>query len=285
MKRPLSIIKEQLKNDTDISDFCRKNKLTEEQFLNSFSKFLIQMENNRICKGCDGRQCAMDPLGMQTELVYDDGKVDLRYFECPKYIGKKYSNIDMLYFPNSHRFYNQQLFLHSSRALAFKYMNEFKSKYKPGEFIKGIYFHGIFGTGKTFLMLKLASDLAEANVRVMVAYYPDLVRYIKSSIGTPDFESIINQMKHTEVLMLDDIGAENNTAFMRDEVLGPILQFRLQANKPVFMTSNLNFDLLRKHFMESRDQTDTIKSDRIIERIRYLMRPVELDDRNYRLDQ
>lgn len=41
MKRPLAMIKEQLKNDTDISDFCRKNKLTEEQFLNSFSKFFI----------------------------------------------------------------------------------------------------------------------------------------------------------------------------------------------------------------------------------------------------
>ena len=84
--------------------------------------------------------------------------------------------------------------------------------------------------------------------------------------------------------MLDDMAPKTILLYAR-RVLGPILQFRLQANKPVFMTSNLNFDLLRKHFMESRDQTDTIKSDRIIERIRYLMRPVELDDRNYRLDQ
>lgn len=285
MKQSLAVIKEQLKSDENVKGFCEKNKLTDEQFLNSFSKLLIQVENNRICGGCDGRRCEMDTLGMQTELVYDDGKVDLRYFECPKYIGKKYNNIDMLYFPNSHRFYNQQLFLHNSRALAFKYMNEFKNNYKPGEFIKGIYFHGIFGTGKTFLMLKLANDLAETNIRVMVAYYPDLVRFIKSAIGTPAFEEIINKMKHTEILMLDDVGAENNTAFMRDEVLGPVLQFRLQSHRPVFMTSNLNFELLRKHFMESREQTDAIKSARIIERIRYLMNPVELDDRNYRLEQ
>ncbi|MCK9536219.1 MAG: DnaA/Hda family protein [Bacilli bacterium] len=282
MKQSLSIIKEKLYRDENVREFCRNHQLSDEQFLNSFSKFIIQMENNRICKDCKGNRCEMDPAGMQTELIYEDDKIDLRYFKCSKYIGGNLGFIDMLHFPNIQRFYNQQLIIHDSRALAFKYMNEFKNKYKPGEFTKGIFFHGIFGTGKTFLMLKLANDLASYNIHVMVAYYPDLVRFIKSSIATSELEVIINKMKYTEILMLDDIGAENNTGFIRDEVLGPVLQFRLQSNKPVFMTSNLNFDLLRKHFMESKDQTDVIKSDRIIERIRYLMHPVELDDRNYR---
>jgi len=282
MKQSLLIIKEKIYKDKDVREFCQKNKLSDEQFLNSFSKFIIQMENNRICENCSGMTCEMDPAGMQTELIYEDGKVDLRYFKCRKYVDSNLSLIDMLHFPNSQRFYNKQLILHNSRALAFKHMNEFKNKYKSGEFTKGIYFHGIFGTGKTFLMLKLANDLASKNIKVMVAYYPDLVRFIKSSIPTSGLEKTINKMKYIEILMLDDIGAENNTSFIRDEVLGPVLQFRLQANKPVFMTSNLNFELLRKHFMQSKDQTDVIKSDRIIERIRYLMHPVELDDRNYR---
>ena len=51
MKRSLAVIKEQLKSDENVKGFCEKNKLTDEQFLNSFSKLLIQVENNRICGG------------------------------------------------------------------------------------------------------------------------------------------------------------------------------------------------------------------------------------------
>lgn len=283
MKQPLCKVKDSLYTDIEIKSFCRNNNISDEQFLNAFGKFTIQMENNKICENCDGTRCRMEPAGMRTELVYDENKVNLRYVKCKKYQGDHKGSIDMMHFPQSKCFNNQQLFTPASRLFAFKHMNDFKTNYIPGEFTKGIYLHGIFGTGKTFLMLRMASDLAAMNIGVMVAYYPDLVRFIKSSLATNDLENIINKMKYIEVLMLDDIGAENNSGFIRDEVLGPVLQFRLYANKPVFMTSNLDLDLLRKHFMESREQIDAIKSDRIIERIRHLMHIVELDDRNYRL--
>jgi len=282
MKNSIGTVKNIINKDSSIKNFCHQHKINDEQLLNYFGKLMIQLENNKICGNCDGKECKMDPLAFQTELVYEDNRVNLLYIKCDKFVGGGINSIDMLHFPNSQQFYNQKLILHASRAIAFKYIDEFKTNYKEGVFSKGIYFHGIFGTGKTFLMLQLAKNLAAQGVNVMVAYYPDLVRFIKSSIGTSELEKTINKMKYVEILMLDDVGAENNTSFIRDEVLGPVLQFRLQSNKPVFMTSNLNFDLLRKHFMESKDQTDAIKSDRIVERIRYLMYSVELDDRNYR---
>ena len=36
------------------------------------------------------------------------------------------------------------------------------------------------------------------------------------------------------VLILDDIGSEMNTQWVRDEVLGPILQFRMLEELPTF---------------------------------------------------
>jgi primosomal protein DnaI len=129
----------------------------------------------------------------------------------------------------------------------------------------------------------LAKELTKKQVKVIIVYYPDLVRTIKSYITTSNFEPLINRLKYIDVLMLDDVGAENNSGFIRDEVLGPILQFRRDANLPVCMSSNYDFDLLQKHFSETKEEINQTKSGRIIERIKSLMTPIKLDEKNHRL--
>jgi primosomal protein DnaI len=218
---------------------------------------------------------------MQTRLV-NHGKIDVEYFECPKAEHIQHDRIQMLYYPDKPDFKGKSLDIREDRAAAIKAIMNFKINYRKGRFTKGIYFHGPFGTGKTFLMYYLAKELSKKNINVIIAYYPDLVRNIKSSIGNNEMEKIINDLKYIDVLMLDDIGAENNTAFIRDEVLGPILQFRLESNLPVCFTSNLNLLLLKEHYMESKDEINQINSDRIIERIRFLTYEVEVRGENYR---
>ena len=83
--------------------------------------------------------------------------------------------------------------------------------------------------------------------------------------------------------MLDDFGAESNSSFIRDEVLGPILQYRANQNLPVFISSNLDLGLLRQHLEDTRDENNAINSSRIIERIELLTDSFELKDQNYRV--
>ena len=52
-------------------------------------------------------------------------------------------------------------------------------------------------------------------------------------------EDINDEVKKTEVLVLDDIGAESNNDWIRDNILQVILQYRMQENLPTFFTSNL----------------------------------------------
>jgi len=281
MDQGIKRIKDIIYKDLSLREFCNKHNFTDEEFLQNFGKLVMQKDNNAICDPCNGKNCRMDPFGMQTKIVYDT-KIDITYFRCPKLVEVDHTHLDMLYFPNSEDFDQKELIFNGSRAFALRYMKEFKNNYQKGKFIKGIYFNGSFGTGKTFLMYTLAKDLAKKGVNVLIAYYPDLVRFIKSTIANNQLEKTINKLKYVEVLMLDDIGAEGNSNFIRDEVLGPILQFRLQSNLPVCMTSNYNLNSLKEHFTESRDEINKVKSDRIIERIRYLTNQVELDDVNYR---
>ena len=44
----------------------------------------------------------------------------------------------------------------------------------------------------------------------------------------------MDEIKQAEVLILDDIGAEQSTPWVRDEILQVILQYRMQEDLPTF---------------------------------------------------
>ena len=79
-----------------------------------------------------------------------------------------------------------------------------------------------------------------------------------------------NYIKKIPLLLIDDIGAENLTSWGRDEVLGTILQYRMEEDLPTFFTSNLNINDLEVHLSITNSNADKIKARRIIERIKYL---------------
>ena len=110
---------------------------------------------------------------------------------------------------------------------------------------------------------------------------PELLRNLKSSFGT-DYEEKFTFIKTVPLLLLDDIGAESTTAWSRDEVLGPILQYRMEEDLPTFFTSNLTIDELESSLATTSNGVEKIKAKRIIERIKQLTVPLELISKNRR---
>jgi len=85
-----------------------------------------------------------------------------------------------------------------------------------------------------------------------------------------------------EVLILDDIGAEQSSPWMRDEILQVILQHRMQENLPTFFTSNFSFADLERHFASSKNGDETWQAKRVMERIKFLAQEVRLEGENRR---
>ncbi len=81
------------------------------------------------------------------------------------------------------------------------------------------------------------------------------------------------------MLLLDDIGAEHITQWSRDEVIEPIIQYRMDEKLPTFFTSNFDYDGLEKHFTINGE---TVYAKRIIERIKFLSKEVQLRCKNFR---
>ena len=67
--------------------------------------------------------------------------------------------------------------------------------------------------------------------------------------------------------MLDDIGGEAQSAWVRDEILGPILQHRLLDEMPTFFSSNVERKELGKYLLTNDQTAEKMKAYRIITRI------------------
>lgn len=169
----------------------------------------------------------------------------------------------------------------AKRVGIIKWLKNFYNTYQENPKQKGLYLHGSFGSGKTYLICAMLNELAKKDVDITIVYYPELLRSLKEAFDT-DFASRIDNLKRVSILFLDDIGAESVTAWARDEILGTILQYRMDASLPTFFTSNLNIIELEEHLSSTRDKVDKVKSRRIIERIKNLTDDAELISKNRR---
>ena len=95
-------------------------------------------------------------------------------------------------------------------------------------------------------------------------------------------EDKVNYLKNVDILLIDDIGAENVTAWGIDEILGTILQYRMNNKLSTFFTSNLTLEELEVHLSISKNSEDKVKARRIIERIKELTEDLELVSINRR---
>lgn len=154
-----------------------------------------------------------------------------------------------------------------NRLETIKWLTTFIKKYESGEKCKGLYLTGNFGCGKTYLVAACFNELAKKGKKVAVVYYPEFLRGLKENFD--DFSYNFNRVKKANLLLLDDIGAETVTNWNRDEILGTILQYRMQEGLPTFFTSNLNIGELEAHLI-GNDSEGKVKARRIIERIKYL---------------
>ena len=168
-----------------------------------------------------------------------------------------------------------------NRIELIKWVTNFIKEYKKGNTYKGLYLSGNFGSGKSYIVSACLNELVKDGYNAAMIYYPEFLRTLKSSFDT-DFEEQYDYARKSDLLLLDDIGAENITAWSRDEILGPILQYRMDNNLPTFFTSNLSLEELEIHLSEGKNSVDKLKAKRIIERIKYLTNELKLISKNQR---
>lgn len=148
---------------------------------------------------------------------------------------------------------------------------------------KGLYFQGGFGTGKTYLAGFMLQRLAKEGFSGVIVYMPEFVEDAKALMLEPQqLKETISLMKEADLLVFDDIGAENLSPWVRDHVLGAILNHRMNR-KPTFYTSNHDLEALERHFSFTHKEGEEMhKGQRLMDRVRPFVDVVHVRGRNHR---
>ena len=276
-------------NDEDFSDYVSKLDVSMDvliKYTSSIEDAVIELNNCRKCKGL--KNCPNTLRGHVFKAIKDGNNLNFSYVPCSKLIKEEDTyaykkNITCFELPKeiSEASFSYAYRDDKKRLPIFKYFKEFMDSYLKDKKGKGLYLSGSFGSGKTYLIAALFNELAKKGVSSALVYYPELLRSLKSSFGS-DYEEKFDFIKRVPLLLLDDIGAENTTSWSRDEVLGPILQYRMEEELPTFFTSNLKIDELESVLSITNSGVEKIKAKRIVERIKQLTISLELISKNRR---
>lgn len=143
---------------------------------------------------------------------------------------------------------------------------------------RGVFLFGNVGCGKSYLMACLANRFANERKTVCFVKVNRLINDLKMSFNSNNDmkEKMMKRMLGCDLLVLDDIGAENPSAWSRDEILFTLLDHRMENNLLTCFTSNLDKAAIKNHYLQASGTTDPNKTDRLMERFIVLSEFVEL---------
>jgi primosomal protein DnaI len=267
-----------------------QNEINQELIEKSMIKLYEYTKQSQDCNKCESLETCINFMkGYHPELVLTRNSIDVIYKRCSRKImvdeqKKNEKLIRSLYVPRDILQATFEDFEGDTGRLdAFDKATLFLMNYEEGKKPKGLFLYGKFGVGKSYLLGAIANVLAKKQISSMIVYVPELLREMKSSIADSSLNGKIEALKREPILMLDDIGAEAVSSWTRDEVIGPILQFRMLESLPTFFTSNFDLKGLEHHMTYSqRGEEEKLKARRIMERIRTLSEPVLVDGPNRR---
>ena len=273
---------EALKND-DYNALIKKLKIKEEDAKKNTIKLFDSLEELSHCKNCKSLyDCKNKVKGYVYFPESKESNLIFSYVPC-KY--KKKAMKSELEKETSQSILEsakiKDIKITKNRAGIIKWIKDYYDNYDPYTTSKGLYLHGNFGTGKTYLIAALLNELKNKfAVNIEIVYVPELLRKLKENLSLVGDK--LYYLENVPILLLDDIGAEKVTEWGRDEILGTILQTRMNTGMPTFFSSNLTIPELEKHLSLTKDNEDVVKAKRIIERIKYLTDDIELLGNNYR---
>ncbi len=281
-----SLIKEYQENlkDKTFSDLVNKLQIKDNTGYLNTSLLLDSTNELKNCQNCSGLYaCKNKVMGHYLYPKVTTNIMELVYIPC-KY-QKENERLENLKNTAEKELMNARFkeidVKDKKRYQVIKWLKEFYDNYDISKDNKGLYLHGSFGSGKTYLIYALLNELKiNKKINYVALYFPEILRTLKEDWNT--YSEKINYYSTVPILFLDDIGAESVSEWGRDEVLGTILQYRMNNHLTTFFTSNLTIEELEYHLSLTKSNMDKVKARRIIERIKQLTIDMELISENKR---
>ena len=121
-----------------------------------------------------------------------------------------------------------------------KYVAEWETMKEKG---KGLLLWGDVGTGKSFIAGCIANALIEQRVPVLMTNFPRIMNALTSNRDI-DKNAYVDSLNKYSLLILDDLGVGNNTAYSMAQLFH-VIDSRYRSQKPMIVTTNIPLDEMR----------------------------------------
>lgn len=279
----------EIKDDPRVVKFLKDNKLDEKMLRDNIQKFkdwIVGLDECAQCTGLD--TCVKEVKGHYFELFYD-GILHKRLTPCRYQIelNKKTKYLDNYIerdFPDDLIDISLSSIDYKNESLEYLEVVDKFDAFVEHPSGPGFYIHGDVGVGKTFLTAAITNELAKKGKKIAYVHVPTFASTLRNLISErKSLDGILYNLKNVDILVMDDIGAESVTNWFRDEILLSILNYRMDANKSCFYTSNLNLEELENHYMyNNKREYNKLEAVRLLERIKMTSRPISLSGENRR---
>ena len=255
--------------DEDIQNFIEDNQLSEMQvntYMSVFANYVRDKSRQKLIysNGIIDLISMVDPEQNQR-LVDKVSRSFLTDSHTDQFKGLKFSEIEV----DEHN----ELLVNSFNRLVVNY------RYKGNTV--GIWLHGRFGRGKSYLMGALANELHAKGAGVTFMTVNSLIDGYFGAIKDNRTQAYLDRIKRAEILILDDIGAEHVRDAAVKMVLYEVINYRANNQLLTFATSNLTIQEY-EDFLKSRISL-SIDAERLTERFEMLMKEVRLTGENRRV--
>jgi DNA replication protein DnaC len=135
-----------------------------------------------------------------------------------------------------------------------------------------VIFRGGYGCGKTHLAAAIANAAEKNGIPVIFAIVPELLDHLRSTFAPSSdmpYDELFDKIREVQLLVLDDFGAENGTAWATEKLF-QLINYRYNYGMPTVITTN--------------DRLLTRVDERISSRLfdQGLVRHVIMDAKDYR---
>lgn len=261
LEQRIAKIKQQVINDPDVKTFLTEHKaeLTNEIIDRDLNVLQEYKDQQKEYDGHEYDKCPNFVKGHVPELYIDNQRIKIRYNLCPCKIKHDEARFNAQLITSHHMQRDtlnakmKDIYTNDRNRLDIAMaVNDICKQLVNGNKVKGLYIHGPFGTGKSFILGAIANQLKSKSVASTIVYLPEYIRTLKSGFRDGSYETKLQRIREANILMIDDIGAEEVTPWVRDEVIGPLLHYRMVQELPTFFSSNLNFDELEHHLADRK---------------------------------
>jgi DNA replication protein DnaC len=157
--------------------------------------------------------------------------------------------------------------------LGIKYCERFQEAKKEG---LGFLFYGTPGNGKTFLSNCIANRLLNQMHPIICTSINALLERIRktySKWGQEGEDTILNALSIADLLIIDDLGTEQDTEWSRSRIYN-IIDNRYRNGLPLIVSTNKSLEQLKNMYHE-----------RTVDRLKEICTPIENNNKSIRTEQ